>query len=245
MSKEENQNTPPRHNSVDFGSIFTMLVAMAIVSVIGIFSGYAPNIIKLFTDKSLEISQPDFVKSDFANRDEIIKSQEIVFDHRVTLLSEPIYTPPYVMDPEKLKQYLISKSVAIKVVGVVKNAYLYIKTNKLDLEKESVSFYIVDGKTVAGHLFAPESLYDQKENEFLYNLSKLPLVKLPYSSKLKLGDDNYRNVVKEIFNSDVGQGKHLYIGGFVSTTKLPNAIEQIEVRYSCVNNANCQILKEW
>lgn len=163
----------------------------------------------------------------------------IPYEQVVTILGTPISTPVFVTNPGKLTEYLASTAQSIQVQGTVKSAYLYIKTGDLDIQNESVYFYIIDGKSFGGHFLPTESLIPDSGNEFLYDMSKLPLVQMPYSLK---STPNYSNAIKEMLNhiTDYNKRKY-YIGSFVSTTKLPNQVERIEIRYSCDPTDLCQI----
>ncbi len=221
--------------NTDLGLLFTVLLTLIMVWIAGNVSSFTPNVIDLLKGKS-NIKQPVLEKSDFDKRNELIESQNIKTDKEIKLLKEPIITPPYYVDTEKLKNYLISKSVSIKVFGKIESAYLYVKTDSLNLENESVSFYIVDGKPVTGHLFAPLSIFSRGDNEFIYDLKNLPLVDLPYSIKKT---PTTHDVVDVLNNAS--EKENLYIGAMVSTTTLPNQVEQIEIKYNCVNKGNCEI----
>lgn len=239
ISKNKSQKIDPTLivKNMDLGLLLTVFISILIVTLAGMISPYTPNIIDIFRGKT-ELKQPDLQRSDFEKRDELIESQIIKYDKKVTLLKEPIVTPPYYTNSDRLKNYLISKSVSIGIKGTIEDAYLYIKTGTLNLENESVSFYIVDGNSIAGHLFAPKSVFSRGDNEFVYNLKELPLVKLPYSIK---NDPDIENVVEKVLNHASVVKENLYMGALVSTTTLPNQVEQMEIRYTCVNRGDCEI----
>lgn len=152
------------------------------------------------------------------------------------LLSSEISTPSFVTDPEKLKNYLSETSVEIKITGTIKSAYLSVQTENIDIRKESVYVFIVDGSSIGGHLNPTESLIPDKGVTFLYNLSKLPLMDLPYSLDKQSRENN---VLKMLNNKN--DDRIFYIGGFVSTTDLPNQITKMEILYSCEDNDPCEI----
>lgn len=161
------------------------------------------------------------------------------YEFTTSLLASPISTPSFVTDEDKLTNYLSANSIFIRVRGGISKAYLYIQTGDIDIQHESVYFYIVDGTSIGGHLDPKNSLIAENGNEFLYDLSKLPLMQLPYSPTKKPTE---YDVVKSMLNHYVLYNKGVYyIGGFVSTTKLPNQISKMEIRYSCDPTNPCQI----
>ena len=162
---------------------------------------------------------------------------------KAIIYDTPLVTPSFVSDPQKLANYLEKNSVEINVRGQLSEAYLYIKTGPIDVERESVYFFIVDGYSSGGHLFSPENLATSTSSEFLYDLEKLPLVDLPFSTKNKA---RKVNIKEEFLNKDIAYKNESYkrqyfVGGFVSTMKLPNQIDRMEIRYSCKPTEICEI----
>ena len=167
----------------------------------------------------------------------------------VNILSAPIATPPFVTNPDKLKKYLENNSVAINVKGDIDQAYLYIETGPINIQNESVYFFIVDGHSKQGHLVASESPVhesksDQSRTDFLYDMSQLPLSQLPFPL-----EDHKTTIdaVSEFLNQDINyknseNKRQYFIGGFVSTTRLPNQISKIQIRYKCKEDQKCSIL---
>lgn len=162
------------------------------------------------------------------------------FDRTLPILDSPIQTPPFVTEPDRLRDYLGKVSKSILISGLFENAYLYIKTGDINIQNESIYVYLVDGRIADGHLYPPEAMQPITDNVFIYDLRNLPLEQFPYSlsdtSRLK-----YKNVVEDLFNYQPETNKSYYIGAFVSTTKLPNQITTLEIRYKCQTNSNCSI----
>ncbi|MDO8515292.1 MAG: hypothetical protein Q7S14_02220 [bacterium] len=153
----------------------------------------------------------------------------------------PISTPPFVLDPDRLRNYLGKVSKTIYITGEIDDAYLYISTGHLDINKESIYFYIVDGKIAEGHLYPKEALSPVSENTFIYNLKNLPLVKFPYSLDRPTHLD-HKDVVNTLFNrQDQNVERRYYVGAFVSTTQLPNEVNAMEIRYKCKQSSSCSI----
>lgn len=165
--------------------------------------------------------------------------QQPAFEKTAIIIDKPIPTPVFVSNPDKLTDYLFRISQGIVAEGEIKVAYLYINTGSIDLENESVYFYMVDGKGKGGHLVPTESLIPNSGTEFLYDMSKLPFVQLPYSLKKPI---DHFNMKDEILNFEPqNTERKYYIGAFVSTTRLPNQVEKVEIRYSCEINTFCEI----
>lgn len=160
-----------------------------------------------------------------------------------TIYSEEnsLATPAFVINPDKLRDYLERNSVEINVQADLSEAYLYIKTGAIDVKNESVYFFIVNRHSKQGHLVASESLVSSSTSEFLYDMIKLPLAQLPFPLEPKKKEIN---VVEEFLNKDLPyktKKRQYFVGGFVSTTKLPNKIERMEIRYKCKLDADCFI----
>lgn len=156
----------------------------------------------------------------------------------VTIYSKPLSTPTFVTNPNKLREYLEQNSVEINIQGDISEAYLYVKTGSIDVQKDSVYFFIVNNHSKQGHLVSSESLISSSSTEFLYDMSKLPLKQLLDPKKEE------PNIIEEFLNRDLGyktKKRQYFVGGFVSTTKLPNQIEQMEIRYKCKLDINCSI----
>lgn len=222
-----------------------ILSSVAVFIILVILSIGTLGIPRLLNIKSEPINPPINVSSpDKETIEEAKKKGDVIkYDHKVEILDKPIFTPAFVTDPNKLKDYLGKVSTTIIITGKIKNAYVYIKSGEIDIQKESIYFYIVDGRTVDGHLFPPEALQSINNNAFIYDLGNLPLVKFPYSLN---GQVVYENVIEKIFNypTTYNNGRY-YIGAFVSTTKLPNQITSIEIRFTCEQGGTlCDIKKE-
>lgn len=160
-----------------------------------------------------------------------------------TIYSEdnPLATPAFVTNPDKLRGYLERNSVEINVQNDLSEAYLYIKTGAIDVKNESVYFFIVNRYSKQGHLVSSESLVSSSTSELLYDMTKLPLAQLPFPLEPKKKEIN---VVEEFLNKDLSykdKKRQYFVGGFVSTTKLPNKIERMEIRYKCKLDTDCFI----
>lgn len=159
---------------------------------------------------------------------------------KVSLYKQPLETPSFVTNRAKLTKYLESNTSGIYIDGEISEAYLYIKTGQIDIEKESVYFWIVDAKSDGGHLLPTENLASGTGNEFLYDLVKLPIIQRPYSiSKAP----EHIDVVNDYLNKDLSykDRREYYVGAFVSTTRLPNQVENLEIRYACKQGIICSI----
>lgn len=170
------------------------------------------------------------------------QAERLNYDTTLDVLQgSPIATPPFVLDPDRLRDYLGKVSKTIYITGEIEDAYLYISTGRLDINKESIYFYIVDGKIAEGHLYPKEALSPVSDNTFIYDLKKLPLMKFPYSFEHP-NNLEHVDVVNTIFNRQ-GQGieRKYYIGAFVSTTQLPNQVNSLEIRYKCKQSSSCNI----
>lgn len=159
---------------------------------------------------------------------------------RIDLLSSPIDTPSFVTNPDKLRDYLEQKNVAIVIEGKIDKAYLYIKVKQINISSESVYFFVVDGYSKQGHLVSSESLISGSGNDFLFDLSQLPLSSLPFPLESK---EKKINVINEFLNKDLSYKKErkYYVGGFVSTTQLPNSLDVLQIRYTCPEEMGCLI----
>lgn len=170
------------------------------------------------------------------------KADTLNYDTTLDLLQgTPIPTPPFVLDPDRLRDYLGKVSRTIIISGDIEDAYLYIATNEIDINNESIYFYIVDGKIAEGHLYPKEALSPITNNTFIYDLKKLPLMSFPYSIS-NPRDLRHPNVINDLFNFH-GQNleRKYYIGAFVSTTRLPNQVNNLEIRYKCKISSTCSI----
>ena len=159
---------------------------------------------------------------------------------KINLLMSPIETPSFVTNPDKLRSYLEQKNVAIVIEGNVDKAFLYLKAKHIDINNESIYFFIVDGYSRQGHLVSSESLISGSGNDFLYDLRQLPLASLPFPLENK---KQTFNIVDDFLNRDITY-KHerkYYVGGFVSTTQLPNSLDIMEIRYTCKPTITCAI----
>ncbi|MCQ3944272.1 MAG: hypothetical protein DPW11_00620 [bacterium] len=164
------------------------------------------------------------------------------------ILANPISTPPFVTNPDKLRNYLEGSSVEINVEGNLDKAYLYLSTGPIDINRESVYFFIVDGYSKQGHLVASESPVNGQSGlgrtEFLFDLSKLPLSSLPFPLE---DHKEYVDVLSDFLNRDIdyksaGKKRQYFVGGFVSTTRLPNQITKMQIRYQCEIGQSCKII---
>ena len=159
---------------------------------------------------------------------------------RVDLLTSPIETPNFVTNPSKLRNYLEQSNVAVVIEGDVDRAFLYLKAKHIDINSESIYFFIVDGYSRQGHLVSSESLISGSGNDFLYDLKQLPLSSLPFPLENK---KQIINVTDDFLNRDISykQERKYYIGGFVSTTQLPNSLDVMQIRYVCKSTSACTI----
>lgn len=169
--------------------------------------------------------------------DRLIETEKM---KRISLYAKPLETPTFVSDTNKLTKYLESNTAGVVINGEISEAYLYIKVKSLDVINESIYFWIVDGSSEGGHLIPTENLAIAKGNEFLYDLTKIPLVQKPYSISR---EPKFVNIVDLFLNRDLEYKtrREYFIGSFVSTTKLPNQVEILEVRYNCKQGINCSI----
>lgn len=197
-------------------------------------------------DNEVFLPEPDVLSKDTIKENIGKKDSSLVDTSKMLTVDlikeEPLVTPSYVSNKEKLRKYLETNAQEIVTSGKIKEAYLYINTNAIDIEKESVYFWIVDGKDDGGHLIPTESLSAGKSGEFLYDLSKLPLIQLPYSLSKKA---DHIDVLGQYLNQDISykDQRQYFIGAFVSTTILPNQINQMTIRYTCVVGEQCSIKK--
>ena len=159
---------------------------------------------------------------------------------RAVLYDEPLTTPSFVANPYHLTKYLEQNTAEILIEGEIDSAYLYVASDELDISKESIYFWIVDGKSDGGHLVPSESLSSGNGNEFLYDLRKLPLIQRPYFPDKPA---QHLDIISEYLNKDVSykQDRQYFIGAFVSTTLLPNKITNFEIRYMCKFGTECAI----
>lgn len=225
--------------------ILSTLIMLAIATITFIFSSNfiskttknvipTPTVMPVLKDPNISKQGIEKVQSN--------PQQQLSYDFVTVLLSQPISTPSFVTDPDRLTNYLSANSILIGISGEISKAYLYIRTGDIDIQKESVYFYIIDGSSISGHLNPTESLISDNGNEFLYDLSQLPLVQAPYSPNTK---PDHKDVISTMLNHISSyNNRSYYIGGFVSTTKLPNQISSMEIRYSCVPFSPCQIYKK-
>lgn len=227
---------------LDLSNILGGVIMFFVIIVISIFVVKIP----LFTSKQ----QPQQTPAQQINVSTLTKetiehskqnANDLNYDTTLTLLDSPIQTPPFVTDPDRLRDYLGKVAKTIVISGEIEDAYLFVQTGGINIQNESVYFYIVDGRTADGHLYPQEALQPVTDNIFIYNLKNLPLEQLPYS----LNNPNHlihKNIVDEIFNyQPKGWDRKYYIGAFVSTTKLPNQITSLEIRYKCKESTTCTI----
>lgn len=205
-----------------------------------LFTFFLPKTtIKSFKAENIEFTKEGIEESKRIEENFLDKTSKL----RIAKLYEnPLPTPSFISNSPKLKQYLESNTVKITINGELAEAYLYIKTGKINIENESVYFWIVDGKSDGGHLLASENLAQGAGNEFLYDLEKLPIVQLPYSLDKS---PSYLNIVENYLNKDISYKpeRQYYVGAFVSTTILPNQVENFEIRYKCKTGSdNCSIV---
>lgn len=161
------------------------------------------------------------------------------------LLITPIATPSFVAKPESLKNYLEENSISINIIGSISKAYLYIQTDKIDLEQESVYFFIVGDHSIQGNLISAESQVNEANfninantNDFLYDMSKLPITQL--SDPVETRTEEHVDILEEFFNKG-DEKKQYFVGGFVWTATIPNYISKIEIRYKCADGNQCNI----
>lgn len=173
--------------------------------------------------------------------DALLKKTEKL--NKVILYKEALKTPSFVSNPIRLTEYLEQNATEIIIEGVIDSAYLYIASSTIDINKESIYFWIVDGESDGGHLIPSESLSSGNGNEFLYDLRKLPLIQRPYFPEKP---SRHIDIISEYLNKDIShkQKRQYYIGSFVSTTLLPNEIVSFEIRYRCKLETDCIIYTE-
>ncbi len=176
------------------------------------------------------IQVPSITKEGIENPQADILSNSLLLKS-VSIFDEVVETPDFVTDPQKLRDYLEEKSVKLTIIGQIDEAYLYIKTGIIDITRESVYFFVVDSYSKQGHLVSSENLV-QSNTDFLFDLSKVPLSQLPFPLEPKA---EIVNVLDEFLNQNISykSSREYFIGGFVSTTKFPNGIQKMEIRYSC------------
>ncbi len=184
-----------------------------------------------------EISEEN-IKSAKGKAETILKQTERI--KKVVLYENPLATPSYVSNPARLTDYLEQNTVEIIIEGIIDSAYLYVVPDSLDIKQESIYFWIVDTKSEGGHLVPGESLSSGSENEFLYDLRKLPIIQRPYFPDKP---PKHADIVSEYLNKDISykQRRQYYVGAFVSTTSLPNEITKFEIRYRCELGMECII----
>ena len=219
------------------GGIVLVVISMMIVAIFEFIGG------KFRTDKNKVIlPQPNVtvegIQENRNKKDD--RLTEIEKMNTIQLYNKPLQTPSFVSNSDKLTKYLESNTVKITIIGEVSEAYLYVKTGSIDIEKESVYFWIVNNKSDGGHLSPTENLVSKNGNEFFYDLVKLPVVQRPYSI---YRSPTYIDVVNNYLNQDIGykEEREYYVGAFVSTTQLPNQIENLEIKYSCKQGVHCSI----
>lgn len=226
---------------IDLKNLISGVVLFGVIILVSIVVFKLPIIPKLSPGtKSIDINVPNLDKKGIEESKQ--KVERLNYDTKLSILDSPIETPPFVTDPERLKDYLGKVSRTIILTGDVEDAYLYIQSGDINIQTESIYFYIVDGKIAEGHLYPKDAISSVSDSTFVYDLKKLPLMKFPYSltTPTKL---EYVDVVTTLFNRQ-GQGieRKYYIGAFVSTTKLPNEIKAIEIRYKCKQSSTCNIV---
>ncbi len=219
------------------GGVVMIIVSTAIIIAFELISGG----ISIGRNKTL-IPNPEItVKGIEENRGKVMdKLEQSDKLNKISLYKDPLQTPSFITNPEKLSQYLETHTASITIIGEISEAYIYIKTGPIDIENESVYFWIVDGKSDGGHLSPRENLTSNNGNVFLYDLEKLPVVDLPYS----IGKTpSHLDIVNNYLNKDIPHksSKQYYAGAFVSTTRFPNQVESFEIRYGCKSTSTCSI----
>lgn len=218
------------------GGIILVFISLVVVTVFEFIGGkYKASTTQTLDEPKLTMEGMKENKGKVDNRLSQTENLRIV-----KLYDQPLTTPSYVSNQQELTKYLERNTAEIIVVGELSEAYLYIKTGPIDINKESVYFWIVDGTSDGGHLLPTDNLGSQLGNEFLYDLEKLPIVQRPYSIHSK---PKYINVVNKYLNTDINYkaDRQYYVGAFVSTTLLPNQIDDLEIRYWCKQGSSCLI----
>jgi len=218
------------------GGVILVFVSMIVVAIFEYVGGqYKNKETKVIEEPTLTVQG---IKENKGKVDNKLEETKNLFVTK--LYDNPLPTPSFVSNQELLTKYLERNTSEIIIKGEISEAYLYIKTGPIDINKESVYFWIVDGTSNGGHLLPTENLSTQSGNEFLYNLERLPTVQRPYSINSK---PEYIDVVNSYLNTDLNYkpNRQYYVGAFVSTTLLPNQIENLEIRYGCKLGSDCSI----
>lgn len=220
-----------------FGGLILVFISLALTAVFEFANG------RWRDREERKIPSPEItlagIQANIGKQDSILEETELI--NKVKIYSESLETPSFIMNSKRLTNFLEKNAVEITITGQLSEAYLYVRTGPIDIENESVYFWIVNNRDDGGHLFVPSSLASGIGNEFLYDLEELPIVQLPYTTKKT---PKTVNVVDNYLNKDLpgkSQRKY-YVGAFVSTTKLPNRINELEIRYKCKSGSNCSIV---
>jgi len=235
-------------NKIQWDVILTGLILFFVISIIGGGSLFLPKIYYKFLKKTdgnitVQLPEPENISKESiqavkGTEDSVLKETEDF--KKISIYSKPLETPVFVSNSEKLTKYLEQNAVEIVAEGTIEKAYLYAVSGSLDINKESIFFWIVDGESDGGHLVPSESYTSGKGNEFLYDLRKLPLVERPYFPNKPAG---HVDIVSKYLNKDISYKtkRQYFVGAFVSTTTLPNQISKLEIRYRCELGSNCRV----
>jgi hypothetical protein len=152
----------------------------------------------------------------------------------ITVVSLPFESPAFVADSLEVNsrlalEYLYDKTKYSRISQIVgaKKAYLYIKVSagKNDPLKDKESIYVVlnEGKN-GGHLVKTKSLLldPERPNEYLFDLSAMPLTHIPYSDSNEFKTIDWLDILSK--------NKDSYFSGFVSTTRS-GRIEKVIIAY--------------
>lgn len=179
----------------------------------------------------------DITKEDIEKQKDIYKE----YNFFLSLPRTPLLTQAGFITPLKItKEVVINNAVHIQTKGKIAKALLFVRAgvdNPLSrlTQYDSIYFFIDDGRN-GGHLLRSASYNipptENRTTELLFDISRLPLVDIPYNEK---SQPNYLNVL-DILNKE---GSH-YIGMFVSTLRF-GKVEETTVAFQCEDKSDCAI----